>query len=179
MTWRHSLKFVCLASTALALPRVALGDMQTTTQTLTANVSSSGKVSLPVSASLQKSGSQFESFSGSLLVSYWARTLTGGSGSVSLQALSDFSPTGGPSVDSVTYTCSGATLGSPCSGSQAISTVTQSPVVTLPGGVCTGGGSPCSTQEPNTVLLQFNTPSKPSYKTGTFSVQITLTISTP
>jgi len=48
----------------------------------------------------------------------------------------------------------------------------------LPTGACTGGGSSCSTAEPNTVLLTLSAPDKPHYKTGTYSAQITFTIST-
>jgi hypothetical protein len=161
------------------VPFCLFGDIQTTTQTLSATVLPSGKVSAPAGVSLVNMGTQFENFSGSLLISYWARTLSGGGGSVTLQALSDFAPSGGPLISSLSYTCSGATLGSSCSGVQHLSTSTQSPAVSLPGGVCTGGGGLCSTQEPNTVLLQFTAPSRPSYKTGNFSVQITIVISTP
>jgi len=175
-TWR---RWPFLVFFGLAPHSSLTGDIQTTTQTLTASVSPYGKVSLPGIVNLTSSSTRFGNFSGSFLVSYWARTMTGGSGSITIQALSDFSPSGGPTIGSVSYTCSGATLGTPCSGSHALSTLTQSPVVTLPGGACTGGGGFCSTQDPNTVLLQFVLPSKPQLKTGSFSAQITITISTP
>jgi hypothetical protein len=172
-------RWLFLTIFGLAVHSSLRGDIQMTNQTLTANVSPYGRVSLPGSVSLFSSNTRFGNFSGNLLVSYWVRTGTGSSGSITIKALSDFSPSGGPTVGSVTYTCSGATLGTPCSGSQALSTQTQSPVVTVPGGACTGGGGACSFQDPNTVLLQFVSPSKPQFKTGTFSVQFTITISTP
>lgn len=153
-------------------------DIQTTTQTLSATISPYGKLSLPVSVTLTSSGTNFASYGGSFTVSYWARTSTGGSGSIVLQATSEFSPASGPTAGTVTYTCSGATLGTGCSGTQTIQTAGQTPVVTLPGGVCTGGGGTCSSQDPNTVQLQLTLPNKPQYKTGAYSAQLTLTIST-
>jgi hypothetical protein len=164
---------------ALALPVSGIGDIASTTQTLSVNVGANGKLSVPATATLRAVDTRFGgSLSGTLTVSYWARTSTGGGGSITVQAGSDFSPTGGPSVSSVTYLCSGATLGTGCSGSQTLATSTQTPLVALPGSACTGGGGGCSTQEPNTVLLTLSAPDKPHYKTGTYSALITFTIST-
>jgi len=162
----------------LLLPAAGIGDIQTTTQTLSATVSAYGKVSLPASVDLRSTNTRFGALSGSLTVSYWARASQGGGGSITVQANSDFSPSGGPSVGNVSFTCSGATLGAGCSGSHSLATSTQTSLVSLPSGSCTGGGGVCSTQDPNSVLLNFSVPSKPQYKTGTYSAQITLTIST-
>jgi len=162
----------------LLLPASGIGDIQTTNQTISANVSANGKLSVPASITMRSSDTKFGGLSGSLTMSYWARTSNGGGGSVTVQANSDFSPSGGPSVGAVTYACSGATLGAGCSGNQSLSTSTQTSLVSLPGGACTGGGGVCSSQEPNTVLLNFYVASKPHYKTGTYSAQITFTIST-
>jgi hypothetical protein len=161
------------------LPVIGSGDAQTTTQTISANVSPYGKLSLPASVNLQAANTRFAgALSGNLTVSYWARTSESGGGSVTVQASSGFSPAGGPSIGDVTYLCSGATLGAPCSGTQTLATSTQTPAVSLPSGACTGGGSTCSIQDPNSVLLTFSAPDKPQYKTGTYSAQITFTIST-
>ena len=159
-------------------PAAGMSDIQTTTQTLSATVSPSGTVSVPASVNLTGANTRFGDFAGSLLVSYWARTSDGGSSAITIQASSEFSPAGGPTAASVTYGCSGATLGTNCSGFHALSTTVQTPVVSLPTGTCTGGGGACSSQDPNTVLLQFAMPSRPQYKTGTYSAQITMTIST-
>jgi hypothetical protein len=164
---------------AFVLPVTGLGDIQSTSQTLSVNVVPSGKVSLPPNVNLRSVDTRFGGkLSGTLTVSYWARTSSGGSGSVTVQANSEFSPTGGPSIANVTYLCSGATLGTGCSGTQTLATSTQTPLVSIPGGVCTGGGAACSTQEPNTVLLTLSAPDSPHYKTGTYSALITFTIST-
>lgn len=162
----------------LALPINGSGDFQTITQTLSANVAPYGKLAVPASVDLRAADSRFGSnLSGSLTISYWARTSDGGGGSITAQAGSEFSPAGGPSVAAVTYLCSGATLGTGCSGTQSLAISTQSPLVSVPGGVCTGGGGACSTQEPNTVLINLSTPDKPHYKTGSYSASITFTIS--
>jgi hypothetical protein len=162
-----------------ALPVIGTSDIQTTTQSMSANVSPYGKLSMPANVTLRAGDTHFGgNLAGNITVSYWARTSDGGGGSITVQANSDFSPSGGPSVSAVTYTCSGATLGAGCSGSQTLATSTQTAVVAQPGGTCTGGGSACSTQEPNTVLLSLSSLNKPHYKTGTYSAQITFTIST-
>jgi hypothetical protein len=162
---------------ALSLPVNAVGDILSTTQTVAVTVSSYGKVSVPGSVSLRSADTRFGALSGTLTVSYWARTSEGGGGSLTVQA-SEFSPSGGPVASTVSYGCSGATLGSACSGTQSLSTATQTSVVSLPSGACTGGGGVCSSQDTNTVLVAFTVPSKPHYKTATYSAQITFTIST-
>lgn len=168
-----ALRYVLL----LLLPVPGAGDIQTTAQTLSATISPAGKLSVPASITLAGSNTRFGSFAGEMLVSYWARTQSGGGGSVTVQA-TEFAPAGGPIAATVTYSCAGATLGTGCSGSQTLQTGSQTSVLSLPGGVCTGGGGACSTQDPNTVQLQFSAPNKPQYKTGTYSAQITFTIST-
>jgi len=161
------------------LPVIASSDIQTTTQSLSMDVSPYGKLSVPSSVTLLASDSRFGgNLAGSMTVSYWARTSTTGGSSLTVQASSSFSPSGGPSISDLTYLCSGATLGAACSGSQALAIATQTAVVVLPSGACTGGGSACSTADPNTVLLTLSAPDKPRYKTGTYSAQITFTIST-
>jgi hypothetical protein len=144
---------------------------------MSVNVVAYGKLSVPAQANLIAFDTHFGgNLSGTLMVSYWARTSGGGSGSITVQAGSDFSPAGGPSVTTVAYRCSGATLGVGCSGSQTFSTSTQTPVVSIPAGSCTGGA--CGSQDPNTVLLTVSAPTLPHYKTGTYSASINFTIST-
>jgi hypothetical protein len=164
---------------ALALPVAGTGDVQSVTQTLSVNVMPSGTLTIPPSVSLQAADAHFGgNLSGTLTVSFWSRTSDGGGGSITVQGASDFSSAGGPSIANITYMCSGATLGTGCSGNQTLAISTQTPLVTIPGGTCTGGGSACSTQQPNTVLLTFTGPNKPHFKTGTYSALITFTITT-
>jgi hypothetical protein len=113
-------------------------------------------------------------------VSYQVRTTPGGSGGkITLQVTNDFSPTGGPTAASgaLTYVCGGANLGTACSGTQTASTTTSTPVLTVPASACTGGGGACSSQNPNSMNLTFTLTDNPVYPTGTYSANITFTIS--
>lgn len=152
-------------------------DTQTATQTLSATIMPYGKISVPSSIALRSSNTKFGDLSGSATISYWARTSTSSGSSITIQANSDFAPAGGPAASAVAISCSGATLGAGCSQHQVLSTSLQTTLVSIPSAACTGGGGVCSTQDPNSVLLTFSVPSKPSYKTGSYSAQITLTIS--
>jgi hypothetical protein len=127
----------------------------------------------------------FNSYSGTMTFSYWARTSQGaGQGTITVKATTDFTPTGGPSIstppsagDTFTYTCSGATLGASCSGTQTVSTAAATNVVSLGASACTGGGAPCSTASPNSANVTFALPDDPKYKTGSYSATLTWTIS--
>ena len=160
---------------------------QAQVQTLYLTLQNAVKVTVsPSSVSLTHTGTAFSNFTSasSITVSYWIRTTPStGSGSVQVQA-AEFTPTGkgGPVIGSsggpLTYTCSGATLGTNCSGNQTLSTTTQTPVVTsIPAGTCTGGGGNCSSAVPNTVSTSFTLTDNPAYKTGSYSSVLTFTIS--
>jgi hypothetical protein len=126
-------------------------------------------------------GSVFSTFSGTVPVQFMIRTSPGAAGTITVQATSDFSPAGGPLVTSgnLTYTCSGATLGTACSGTQTVSRTLQTPVlnVSSAGGTCTGGGGACSAASPNSVSINLSLPNDPTLSTGTYSAQVTFTIS--
>ncbi len=157
----------------------ANGSTGTGSQSLTATINPVGSVTAPASASLTTAATTFQPFTGNVTVSYRARTTPAGGGSVTLSVSSDFTPAGGPSAASgaLTYTCSGATLGTACSGSQTASTTVQTPVLTLPASACTGGGGACSSQNPDSVGLSFTLTNNPGYATGTYSAKVTFTIS--
>jgi hypothetical protein len=174
------IRFARVAAVLVFAPAFLLGVTGTTTQTLSAQINAIGKVSVPSSLTLTTVGTTFVAYSGNLIVSYKARTTTSGSGgSVTMQATADFSPAGGPSITSgqLTYTCSAASLGAACSGTQTASTASPTNVVTLGAGVCTGGGAPCSSGNPNSVQSTFTLSDNPAFKTGTYSATLTFTIS--
>jgi hypothetical protein len=164
-----------LALSVVAPARIS-ADIQTTTQELAVNVFPYGKVSVPSSLTLRSADTHFGAVSGTLAVSYWARTSAGGT--LTIQGESEFSPAGGPAVAQVSFICTGATLGTGCSGTHNLSTTAQATLVDLPSESCTGGGGACSAQDPNGILVQFLVPSKPSFKTGSYSAQVVLTVST-
>jgi hypothetical protein len=158
----------------------------TTTQTLTADISPEGGLfSFPNTVTLANAGTTLSNFAGSLSIQYRERTTqsTGG-GSITVKATADFTPTGGPSMasppstgDALSYTCSGATLGTNCSGTQTVSTSTATNVVTFSASECTGGGGSCSSSSPNTVTVNFTLTDDPKYHTGSYSATLTFTIS--
>jgi hypothetical protein len=151
----------------------------TATQSLSASLSPIGKVSVPSSVSLTHAGTTFAAYTAVLSVSYRVRTSPSGGGTITVKAGSDFTPTGGPLLSSgnLTYTCSGSTLGTGCSGTQTVSTTTATPVLTIPASACTGGGGSCSGSNPNSVSVNLSLPDNVSYATGVYSTQVTFTIS--
>ena len=158
----------------------------TTTQTLQAVISPlGGFFTIPSSVTLTKTGTVFNNFTGSISIPYRERTTqTTGGGTITVKATSDFTPANGPSIaspphtgDALTYTCSAATLGTNCSGTQTVSTTTAKNVVTFSASECTGGGGSCSSSSPNTVTVNFTLTDDPKYKTGAYSATLTFTIS--
>jgi hypothetical protein len=158
------------------------------TQTLTLIAQPDGLLyGFPNSVTLSKAGTLFNSYTGAVTIQYRARTTAAsGTGSITVKASTDFvCASGGPCIttpptvgDALTYTCTGATLGSNCAGTQTVSTGAGTNVVTaIPAAACTGGGSPCSTADPNTVNLNFSLTDDPKYKTGSYSATLTFTIS--
>jgi len=163
-----------------SLPVWCVADSASAIQTLSASLSPIGKLQVGANLALVGSGGLFTAFSASMSVNYKIRTTPSGSGSITARATSDFSPTGGPAISTgvLTYTCSGATLGTACSGQQTVSTGAQTPVVTVPAARCTGGGGAyCSSSNPNSVSLSFALVNDPQYQTGSYSVILTFTIS--
>ena len=182
-------------STRLARSAILLGVLlasvcaraQTATQTLQANILAEGGLFTIPSVTLTKTGTIFNSYTGSLTgLQYRARTTSTGGGNITVKATTDFPcASGGPCIatpptpgDALTYICSGATLGSNCSGTQTVSTTTSTSVVSgIPASACTGGGGSCSAADPNTVNLNFILTNDPKYKTGSYSATLTFTIS--
>jgi hypothetical protein len=187
---RRLCRLVLLAAlTALAVaPQGAHAQTILGTQTLNLIVQPDGLLyGFPNSLTLSKAGTLFNTYAGTLTVQYKARTTaSSGPGNITLRATSDFvCASGGPCIatppttgDALTYTCTSATLGSNCAGVQTVSTASSTTVVTaIPAAACTGGGSPCSTADPNTVNLNFNLTDDPKYRTGAYSATLTFTIS--
>jgi len=160
-------------------PPPAGGGTGTATQGLTATINPAWHLTAPGTATLAHAQNTFQPFQATIPVNYEVRTSPVGSGRITVQVTSDFAPSGGPSVASgaLTYTCGAANLGTACSGTQTASLTTQTPVLTLPASACTGGGGACSSQDPNSVNLTFTLTDDPGYATGTYSANITFTIS--
>ena len=154
-------------------------DTATLSQTLNLQLAAIGKLSVPASITLTSTGTVFNTYTGSLTLSYRARSTPAGGGTITVQSTGEFSPAGGPTVSSgtFTYACSAATLGTPYSGPLTLSLVSQTNVLTIPPGACTGGGAPCSAADPNSVVVNFSLANDPAYETGSYTAVLTFTIS--
>lgn len=127
---------------------------------------------------LRETGSNFKQFTGHTGLSYTVRTTaSGGGGSITLKVTTDFSPAGGPSVgkppspgDALTYTCTVASPGRACTGTQTASTVSQTNVATFGTDVHTGAGGSAAS-------IAWTLNNDPKYKTGTYNATVTFTIS--
>jgi hypothetical protein len=172
-------RFLSALAIAAALPFTALGATATGTQSLSVNIGALGKLAVVQSSvNLTHSGTIFANFAGSVTVQYEVRTtISSGSSFLTVQAASDFSPATGPRIanSDLTYTCAGATLGTACSGTQAVSASTQTNVVTVGGGACTGSG--CAGASPNSLTVNLNLVDSPTFKTGSYSTNLTFSIS--
>jgi len=157
------------------------------THTLSLTLNAAGLLyGFPDTLTLSAPGTVFTNYTGALTVQYKERTSATGTGSITVKATTDFPcasvgpciatpPTAG---DALKYTCSGATLGTNCAGTQTVSTTAATNVVTgVPASSCTGGGAPCTAATPNTVTLSFTLTDDPKYQTGSYTATLTFTIS--
>jgi hypothetical protein len=160
---------------------ISEADTLSTTQTLSVGIAPLGKLSVPSAILLLAPGTTFSPYTGALAVSYRVRTTpTAGGGLITMQTTSDFSPSGGPSISggALRYGCNGATLGTPCSGTQTLPATGQVTVLAVPPGVCTGGGTGgCSAADPNSLQVLLTLDNDPQFQTGSYSASITFTIS--
>jgi hypothetical protein len=156
----------------------ALANSVTGGQSLSANLGANAKLAVvQPTVTLIHAGTTFANFTGTVTVQYKVRTTPSGSSTLVVKAASDFSPATGPSVagGDLTYTCSGATLGSNCSGTPTISTTATTNVVTVGAGVCTGAG--CGGSDPNSVSVSLILADSPTFKTGTYTNSLLFSIS--
>jgi len=167
-----------LLAGALAIGN-GVGGTGSATQTLDATLQPEAELSVPTSLLLSAGASQFAPFTGTLTVSYRARTTPSGGGTLTVEVSSDFSPTGGPSAaaGALSFTCSGAGLGTACSGTQTASTTSQTTMVNLPASACTGGGGSCCASDPASVSVNFSLTDSPAYSTGYYSASVIFRIS--
>ena len=169
---------VILAMLVARVP-LALCNTVTGTQTLSVNVSAIGKLSVVQSSiSLTHAGTTFADFTGAESVQYKIRTtISTGSASFTVNATADFAPANGPSVanSDLKYTCSGASLGTACSGTQTMKTSASTNVLTVGAGQCVGTG--CAGPDPSSVTVNLDLVNSPTFQTGSYSATLTFSIS--
>ncbi len=170
---------LALLCVAAALAPEIWANSVTATQTLNPQLAPIGKLSVvTTTVTLTHTGTTFSSFTGSDTINYKIRTtLSTGSGTMTVKATSDFSPTNGPRVANgdFTYTCGSPSLGTGCSGTQTLSTTSNTSVLSVGAGQCVGTG--CSGTNPSSVTVNFTVTDNPTFKTGSYSSTLTFTIS--
>jgi hypothetical protein len=151
-------------------------------QTTTLSVAVGAEAALTVNtgtSTLSTASSTFgAAYTGTTSLTYKIRTTkTGGTGTITLKVTTDFAGTGGPSVttpptagDALTYTCTVASPGTACTGSQTASTSTATSVGTF-------GASANSVSAGNSASVAWSLTDDPVYATGTYTATVTFTIS--
>jgi len=152
-----------------------------TTGTTTVSVTVAAEASIEVNTAtttLANVGTIFNAYTGTTNFTYKVRTTkTGGSGTITLEVTSDFSPANGPSVatpptagDALTYTCTVSAPGTGCTGSLTSSTSAATSVATF-------GANAHSANAGNTGSVAWSLSDDPTYQTGAYSATVTYTIS--
>lgn len=131
------------------------------TQSISLTLATAAKVSVPSTMPVTTVGTTFQNFTGSETVNFKARTTQAGSATLTVLGSAYFGLT------TVTYTCSGATLGTACTGTRTVSTSAGTPVVAVGASECVGTG--CSSASPATVTMNFSMVNNPTYPTGSYS----------
>jgi len=180
----------CFAVTLVSLfllASVAYADDFASTGTTSVGVTVGAEAAIRVdtaTTNLTTTGTLFTDYTGTTNFTYKVRTTkVGGSGTITLQVTTDFSPSGGPSVaspptgdDTLSYTCSvngpgkGGTA-TACSGSQTASTSTATDVVNP------FSANARSDKGGNTGSVAWTLTNDPAYQTGSYNATVTFTIS--
>lgn len=164
--------------TFLTLGSIAAFSQTTGTSNVTVSVAPEASISINTPTSTLSASSSFADFTGATAFTYKLRTSAStGSGNIQLEVTTDFSPANGPSVaspltgsDRLSYTCTVASPGTGCSGSQTASTTTQTPVATF-------GADAHTAVAGNSGSITWNLTNDPQYKPNTYTAVVTFTIS--
>ena len=169
-----------LAVTLLAVAIPALNAQFAATGTTTVSVTVGAEASIQIdtsTTSLTSVGTLFSDYTGTTSLTYKIRTTaSGGSGTITSQVTSDFSPANGPSVaspptagDTLAYTCTVSAPGTACSGSQTSSTSSATSVATF-------GANARSAKAGNSGSVSWTLSNDPRYQTGSYSATVTFSI---
>lgn len=149
----------------------------TSPTTVQVTIAAEASLSITSAATLTTSGTSFANpFTGTTSFTYKIRTKQStGTGSITLQVTSDFSPTLGPSVlspptgsDKLSYTCALLAPGTPCASSTNSSTAATTNVGTFGADAKSAAG---------TGSVAWSLTNDPLYAVGTYNATVTFTIS--
>jgi hypothetical protein len=176
-------KLLFVAPLALLATSLCYGQATNATgnSTLTVNVGAEAAIVVDTTPNFTSTGI-FGNYTATTPITYFVRTITGGS--IVVEVTSDFStggPGGGPSVaappttgDLLTYTCTAAApvtgTATPCATAQTASTSTTTNVVTF-------AATTQSAKVGNSASTSWTLVNDPAYKAGNYSATVTYTIS--
>jgi hypothetical protein len=123
-------------------------------------------------------GTIFNAYTGTTNFTYKVRTTkVAGTGTITLQVTSDFSPANGPSIatpptagDAMTYTCTTTAPATGCVGTVTSATASATSVATF-------GTNAHSANAGNAGSVAWSLTDDPTYQTGAYSATVTFTIS--
>jgi hypothetical protein len=155
----------------------ALYGQSTGTTTVSVTVGVEATVSINTTTTTLTSSTAFADYTGNTSLTYKIRTNpSSGTGTITAQVTTDFSPAGGPSVaspltggDALKYTCTVASPGTGCSGSQTSSTTAATSVATF-------GADAHSAMAGNSASVAWALTNDPLYKVASYSSTVTFTI---
>jgi hypothetical protein len=171
-------RWVGIIGAALLSPNASAQFAATGTTTVSVSVSAEASLQVNTATTTLTSASIFGNYTGTTSLTYKIRTTQStGTGAITLHVTSDFSPANGPSVatpptagDTLAYTCTVASPGTACSGSQTSSTSTST-------GVGTFGAGASSALAGNSASVAWTLANDPVYKTGSYTATVTFTVS--
>ncbi len=171
-------KLLFIAAATLFTGAVAFGQSNTGNTTLNLTVAHEASISVDSSDNFSTTGSVFNPYTATTNFTYKIRTTKAtGTGTITTEVTTDFSPTGGPSVttpptagDALTYSCTVASPGTGCSGTQTASTSSATSVATF-------GADAHSTAAGNSGSVAWSLTNDPVYGTGAYTATVTFTIS--
>ena len=181
MTSLFNLKRIAIVAIVGALMAISANAQWNTSGTTTVSVTVAAEAAIQVTTAtttLTNVGTIFNAYTGTTNFNYKIRTTkTGGTGTLTLEVTSDFSPANGPSVatpptagDALSYTCTVAAPATACSGSLNSSTTVATSVATF-------GANAHSANAGNAGSVAWSLSDDPTYQTGAYSATVTLTIS--
>ncbi|MCC7497220.1 MAG: hypothetical protein IT160_06560 [Bryobacterales bacterium] len=150
----------------------------TGTTNISVTVGPEAAISVNSATPLTTGTTLFDDYTGTTAFSYKVRTTkAGGSGSVTAQVLTDFSPGNGPSVqtpptagDTLSYGCTVAGPGTACSGSITAQYQTDTNVATF-------GANAHSSKAGDSGSLAWVLTNDPKYETGSYQAVVRFSIS--
>ena len=164
-----------IATAILCVP--ALHAATSGTGVVSVTIGAEASITVITATTTLASGTAFADYTGTTSLSYKIRTTGSGTGTITALVTSDFSPAAGPSVgsplsgaDALKYTCTVASSGTACSGSQTASTTTATSVATF-------GANAHSTATGDSASVAWTLPNDPAYPAGSYSATVTYTIS--